>query len=188
MRPTAAGPPLACDTHSGTCTVSGAAAARPIGPQARATVLCVSDPICSGCWALEPAWRKLRYRYGDLIEVRQVYGGLLPSWEGFADRGAGITSPAHVRRTVALESALLDVLGIEALHHDDPPGAAAALRAYGSGTLLEFATLMELDRETTAAELAAAGASPRFRGPTEYRVTTGPGASSGGADWENGWA
>jgi putative protein-disulfide isomerase len=315
MRPTAAGPPLACDTDSGTCTVSGAAAARPIEPQARAKVLYVTDPICSGCWALEPAWRKLRYRYGDLIEVQHVYGGLLPGWQGFADRGAGITSPAHVaphwaevaertgqpidpsvwetdppassyppskaahivrmldpaaeeaflrrireavflearniarpevlvdcaeavgldrrafavlldadagasgfaadleqaralgvrafptllftgptelaralsgnRPYPALESALLDVLGIEASHHDDPPSASAALRAYSSGTLLEFATLMELDRETTAAELAAAGASPRFRGPTEYWVTTGPVASSGCAGWEN---
>jgi hypothetical protein len=69
-----------------------------------------------------------------------------------------------------LESAVLDVLGGEASQGDGPPSATEALRAYGGGTLLEFATLMELDPDTTAAELAAAGASRRVHGPAEYWV------------------
>jgi putative protein-disulfide isomerase len=298
-----AGPPTGCDTDSGTCQAPGTGSGLAAGfaPARRATVVYVTDPICSGCWALEPAWRKLRHHHGQLIDVRHVYGGLLPRWEGFADRGAGITAPAHVaphwaevarrtgqpinpavwqtdppassyppskaahiarmldpaveepflrrireavflearniaRRDVllacaddvgldtrafavlldtdagasglaadleearalgvrafptlflagptgtvrvltgtrpyrALESALFDVLGIETPHDNGPPSAIAALHAYGSGTLLEFATLMELGPETTAAELAAAGASRRALGAVEDWVT-----------------
>lgn len=59
-------------------------------------VVCVTDPLCSGCWALEPAWRRLLYRFGDAVSVTHVYGGLLPSWEGFRDRSAGIATPADV--------------------------------------------------------------------------------------------
>lgn len=65
-------------------------------PVAGARILYVTDPICSHCWAMEPGWRKLLYHYGDLIEVRHIYGGLVPGWEGFADRGAGIRGPADV--------------------------------------------------------------------------------------------
>src|SRR5262245_25995048 len=56
----------------------------------------VTDPLCSGCWTLEPAWRRLLYRYGDALSVRYVYGGLLPSWDGFRDANNGIAAPADV--------------------------------------------------------------------------------------------
>lgn len=63
---------------------------------ARAGILFVTDPICSHCWAMEPSWRRLLYHYGDHVEVTHLYGGLLPQWEGFADVGAGIRSPADI--------------------------------------------------------------------------------------------
>jgi predicted DsbA family dithiol-disulfide isomerase len=63
---------------------------------ARAEIIYVTDPICSHCWAMEPGWRKLLYHYGHLLTVRHLYGGLVPRWEGFADRGAGIRGPADV--------------------------------------------------------------------------------------------
>jgi putative protein-disulfide isomerase len=93
-----AGPPMGCDTDSGTCPVprTGSGVAAGLVPAERAAVVYVTDPICSGCWALEPAWRKLRHHHWQLMDVRHVYGGLLPRWEGFADRGAGITAPTHV--------------------------------------------------------------------------------------------
>jgi putative protein-disulfide isomerase len=59
-------------------------------------VLYVTDPLCSGCWALEPAWRRLLYRYQGQLTVSYVYGGLLAAWDGFADRHAGIRAPADV--------------------------------------------------------------------------------------------
>lgn len=55
-----------------------------------------TDPICSHCWAMEPAWRRFLYHYGDHVETRHIYGGLLPHWEGFADVGAGIRSPEDI--------------------------------------------------------------------------------------------
>ncbi|MFD7704726.1 DsbA family protein [Streptomyces caelestis] len=75
--------PMACDLSTGLC---GADASAP----RRVAVTYVTDPICSACWAMEPAWRSVTYTYGDLLDVRHVYGGLLPSWEGFADVGNGI--------------------------------------------------------------------------------------------------
>lgn len=62
----------------------------------KARLLYVTDPLCSGCWALEPAWRRLLYRYGDALSIGYVYGGLLPSWDGFRDRSNGISAPADV--------------------------------------------------------------------------------------------
>jgi putative protein-disulfide isomerase len=65
---------------------------------ATARLVYVTDPLCSGCWALEPAWRRLlyRYRYRDQFAITHVYAGLLPSWDGFGDHSAGIAGPADV--------------------------------------------------------------------------------------------
>lgn len=62
----------------------------------RARILYATDPICSHCWAMEPAWRRFLYLYGDHVEATSLYGGLLPEWEGFADVGAGIREPADI--------------------------------------------------------------------------------------------
>lgn len=63
---------------------------------ARAEILFATDPICSHCWAMEPAWRRFLYHYGEHVEVTHLYGGLLPHWEGFADAGAGIRAPSDI--------------------------------------------------------------------------------------------
>lgn len=85
------------------CGVTGCPTPHPgrgYGPDGRvaekARLLYVTDPLCSGCWALEPAWRRLLYRYGDELSVSYAYGGLLPSWDGFHDRSNGISAPADV--------------------------------------------------------------------------------------------
>lgn len=62
----------------------------------RVSALYVTDPICSHCWAMEPGWRKLMSHYGEQIDMRHIYGGLLPGWDGFEDSGAGIRKPADV--------------------------------------------------------------------------------------------
>lgn len=72
-----------------TCGDDGACAV-----PAATTITYVTDPLCSGCWALEPAWRRLRFR--EPAGVRYVYGGLLPSWDGFRDRANGIAAPEDV--------------------------------------------------------------------------------------------
>lgn len=74
---------LSCDLATGLCGVG-------VEETQRVAVTYVTDPICSACWAMEPAWRSVEYTFGDLLDVRHVYGGLLPSWDGFADAGNGI--------------------------------------------------------------------------------------------------
>ncbi len=39
-----------------------------------------TDPICSTCWIIQPAWKKLILEYGHCLDIRYIMGGLLPSW------------------------------------------------------------------------------------------------------------
>lgn len=70
-------------------------AAADVQVAARAEILFATDPICSHCWAMEPAWRRLLYLYGEHVDVTHLYGGLLPAWEGFTDSG-GIRQPSDI--------------------------------------------------------------------------------------------
>jgi protein-disulfide isomerase-like protein with CxxC motif len=89
-----------CDLTRGRCGDAPADSHRPAtldqASAAAGEVLYVTDPICSHCWAMEPAWRKLNYHYGEHLAVRHLYGGLLPGWDGFRDEGAGIGRPSDV--------------------------------------------------------------------------------------------
>jgi predicted DsbA family dithiol-disulfide isomerase len=40
-----------------------------------------TDPICSTCWIIQPAWKKLILEYGHCLDIRYIMGGLLPSWK-----------------------------------------------------------------------------------------------------------
>jgi hypothetical protein len=113
----------------------------------------------------------------DLEETRALGVRAFPTLF-LAGRTGTVRVLTGTRPYRALESALFDTLGGDTPQPDRPPTAAEALRSYGSGTLLEFATLMELGAETTAAELAAAGASRRALGAVEYWVTSGKGAAN----------
>jgi putative protein-disulfide isomerase len=88
------------------------------------TLLYITDPLCSGCWAFEPAWRRLRYHYDDVLRIRTVYGGLLPSWEGFTDPGASIAAPGdvapHWREVAARTGQPIDA----DVWHADPPSSS----------------------------------------------------------------
>lgn len=87
-----------CDLQTGLCGESQEAEleALTLKPAPLARVLYATDPICSHCWAMEPAWRKLLFHYGDRLEFRHLFGGLLPGWAGFADRANSIGQPADV--------------------------------------------------------------------------------------------
>lgn len=74
---------LACDLETGVCGPGESSTAR-------VSVTYVTDPICSACWVMEPAWRAVEFHLGHLFEVRHLYGGLLPRWDGFADTANGI--------------------------------------------------------------------------------------------------
>lgn len=92
--------PLHCDPDSGICQVPGQgtpapSAFKPFVPAGKPiTLLYFTDPICSACWGVEPALRKLMLQYGDAIDLQVHMGGLLPGWEGFND--GGMTQPADI--------------------------------------------------------------------------------------------
>lgn len=93
-----------CDLETGVCGPTDAqegADAAPkltqLRPAARKVdMYYVTDPICSHCWALEPVLRRFEHEYGQHLNVRVVMGGLLPKWDGFADRANGIGGPQDV--------------------------------------------------------------------------------------------
>ncbi|HYQ47214.1 MAG TPA: DsbA family protein [Polyangiaceae bacterium] len=66
------------------------------GAEPELDIVFATDPICSACWVMEPAWRKFRFHLGKRIRVHYIYGGLLPGWAGFSDAGAGIRKPSDV--------------------------------------------------------------------------------------------
>ena len=56
----------------------------------------VTDPICSYCWEAEPEIEKFTSLYGEHMDVKIVMGGLLESWDDFADEANGIRKPSDV--------------------------------------------------------------------------------------------
>jgi 2-polyprenyl-6-methoxyphenol hydroxylase-like FAD-dependent oxidoreductase/predicted DsbA family dithiol-disulfide isomerase len=40
-----------------------------------------TDPICSTCWIIQPALKRMSLEYGPYIETKYYMGGLLPSWD-----------------------------------------------------------------------------------------------------------
>jgi putative protein-disulfide isomerase len=94
---TASNATTTCDVTGCPTSLDAGQGAGAVGRSAaKAELLYVTDPLCSGCWALEPAWRRLLYRYGDQLSVSYVYGGLLPGWDGFSDRNNAIAAASDV--------------------------------------------------------------------------------------------
>ncbi|HEY4111939.1 DsbA family protein [Puia sp.] len=54
-----------------------------------------TDPVCSTCWIVQPALRKIIQEYGRNLNISYHMGGLLPSWETI--RGS-IRSPEDAAR------------------------------------------------------------------------------------------
>lgn len=61
-----------------------------------AYALYFTDPICCYCWQAEPILRKLELLYGDKLEFKTYFGGLLPDWEGFEDAANDIKATSDV--------------------------------------------------------------------------------------------
>lgn len=56
-----------------------------------------TDPICSACWGIEGALRKMKLEYGDNFIIEYRMGGLLPAF-GNGYNAGGISSPADVAK------------------------------------------------------------------------------------------
>ena len=98
---------LACDVETGVCNIM---ASDEHSPQEETNVasivlekstkpiqmIYVTDPLCCYCWQVEPALRKFMTLYAPHMDTRIVMGGLLESWDGFADEANDIRKPADV--------------------------------------------------------------------------------------------
>ncbi len=90
---------MICDVETGICGDASDVAMEMIDlnqPEKKVTLYYITDPICSHCWALEPVLRRFEKQYGQYFNVQTVMGGLLETWEGFADVANGISGPADV--------------------------------------------------------------------------------------------
>lgn len=92
---------MMCDPETGVCGVPGTGneTIEMIDfnqPEKTIDLYYITDPICSHCWALEPVLRKFQEQYGQYFNFHTVMGGLLEKWDGFADKGNGISNPADV--------------------------------------------------------------------------------------------
>lgn len=90
---------MICDLETGICGEVGEEGIELIDlnkPEKKITLYYVTDPICSHCWALEPVLRRFEMEYGHYFNMQTVMGGLLESWDGFADVKNGIRGPADV--------------------------------------------------------------------------------------------
>jgi 2-polyprenyl-6-methoxyphenol hydroxylase-like FAD-dependent oxidoreductase/protein-disulfide isomerase-like protein with CxxC motif len=59
------------------------------------TVQYFTDPICSTCWIIQPALKKMSLEYGPHLDIKYYMGGLLPSWDTCEGK---IKSPADAAR------------------------------------------------------------------------------------------
>ncbi|RHW33940.1 DsbA family protein [Neobacillus notoginsengisoli] len=90
---------MVCDLETGLCGPAGEEEMGLIDfskPTEVISLYYVTDPICSHCWALEPALQRFIAQYGQYFNVKTVMGGLLESWEGFADVSNGISKASDV--------------------------------------------------------------------------------------------
>lgn len=90
---------MICDLRTGICGEAGDETMGIVDfnePTQKVDLYYVTDPICSHCWALEPELRRFEMEYGHYFNMHTVMGGLLKSWDGFADVKNGIGSPSDV--------------------------------------------------------------------------------------------
>ncbi len=90
---------MVCDLETGICGESGENTFEMIdlnNHPKKINLYYVTDPICSHCWALEPVLGRFKATYGHYFKFQTIMGGLLESWEGFADVANGIGSPSDV--------------------------------------------------------------------------------------------
>lgn len=92
--------PMICDLKTGVCGVSDEEHTQIIDfnpqQQPKVTLYYATDPICSHCWAIEPTLNRFMQQYGKYFDLQPLMGGLLVSWNGFADKANGIQQPADV--------------------------------------------------------------------------------------------
>ncbi len=95
---------MVCDPETGVCTIVGSETAEEASSFGVTLdegtkpfqMIYVTDPVCSYCWQVEPELRKFMAHYGHVMDIKILMGGLLPSWDGFADEGNNIRKSSDV--------------------------------------------------------------------------------------------
>jgi 2-polyprenyl-6-methoxyphenol hydroxylase-like FAD-dependent oxidoreductase/predicted DsbA family dithiol-disulfide isomerase len=89
--------PLALHTPAPSPLRAGAASSpvRIGASSKKITVQYFTDPICSTCWIIQPALKKMALEYGPYLDINYYMGGLLPSWDTCEGK---IKSPADAAR------------------------------------------------------------------------------------------
>lgn len=55
-----------------------------------------TDPLCCWSWAMEPAWRRLRYEYGNQLSWKYRMSGMLPDWKNYNDSVNSVSRPTQM--------------------------------------------------------------------------------------------
>lgn len=99
-----------------------------------------TDPICSACWGIEGALRKMKLEYGDNFTIEYRMGGLLPAF-GNGYNAGGISSPADVAAHWDEASDYYQMPIDGNVWHDDPLSSS-----YPSSMAFKVAELQDSDR------------------------------------------
>jgi putative protein-disulfide isomerase len=167
--------PLLCDVETGMCEMPSAQSGEEGSSEnnsARAIkILYFTDPICSSCWGIEPALRKLKLEYGAYLEIEYRMGGLLPSWEVY--NSGGISGPSDVAHHWDEVSGYYDMpidgdvwledplpssyppsIAFKAAQMQDPAKALTFLRTLKEMVFIEKKNITKWEHLTAAATLA----------------------------------
>ncbi|WP_167631767.1 DsbA family protein [Mariprofundus ferrooxydans] len=71
---------------------------KPVDKQSGVCLYYIHDPMCSWCWAFQPAWKALRSLLPGSIPVRYLLGGLAPDSDAPMPEAMQQTIRAHWRR------------------------------------------------------------------------------------------
>lgn len=91
---------------------------------ARIDIEYYTDPLCCWSWALEPAWRRLRYEFGDQISWRYRFGGMIADWRGFSDPLNNVDSAAQMGPYWYQVRVEHEVMVDERIWAEDPPASS----------------------------------------------------------------
>ena len=90
-----------------------------------------ADPMCSWCWGFSPTVDLLRSRYGDILPMRLVMGGLRPGTEAPMTAEAKAQMRGYWAKVAQVRGQPFDDRALEAedFAYDTDPGARAVVLA-----------------------------------------------------------
>jgi 2-polyprenyl-6-methoxyphenol hydroxylase-like FAD-dependent oxidoreductase/predicted DsbA family dithiol-disulfide isomerase len=133
-----------------------------------------TDPICSTCWIIQPALKKMSLEYGPLLDIKYYMGGLLPSWDTCEGKIKNPTDAARLWKDVneiyhmpidgdiwledPLSSSFPPSIGVKAAQLQDEQIAILFLRRIREMLFLEKKNIMRWKHlEAAAAEVGLNG-------------------------------